>query len=100
MNGRSLISRPAPLPVQRAHVFLTALASARAAARALLSLAVLASPIAASAQQTPAVPLTVSGAVERALAQSHRLAEARAREEGSLAAVDSRRAAERPTARS
>jgi outer membrane protein len=69
---------------------------ARVIGQALVGLSMLATAAAASAQDTAAVPLTVSGAVERALAQSHRLAEARAREEGALAAVESRRAAERP----
>jgi outer membrane protein len=49
------------------------------------------------AQDAPGVPMTVEHAVDLAMANSHRLAEARAREEGALAAIDSRRAAERPT---
>ena len=50
-----------------------------------------------SAQSPQAIPLTLNDAISRAVAESHRLAEARAREEGAMAAVDSRRAAERPT---
>jgi outer membrane protein TolC len=41
--------------------------------------------------------MTLTDAIDRAVAQSHRLAEARAREEGALAAVTARRAAEWPT---
>lgn len=63
----------------------------------LLVVTLLAVPPLSFGQDEPAVPLTVAGAVERAIAQSHRLAEARAREEGALAAIDSRRAAARPT---
>lgn len=63
----------------------------------LIVVTLLAVPPLSFGQDAPAVPLTVAGAVERAIAQSHRLAEARAREEGALAAIDSRRAAARPT---
>jgi outer membrane protein TolC len=51
----------------------------------------------AAAQELPAVRLTVGEAVERALAASHRLAEARAREEAALATIGVRRSAARPT---
>jgi outer membrane protein TolC len=50
-----------------------------------------------AAQQPPAIALTVEDAVSRAVAHSHRLAEIRAREEGSRASIETRRAAERPT---
>jgi outer membrane protein len=49
------------------------------------------------AQDTPAVVLTVEEAIARAIGHSQRLAEAAARTEGAQAAVDSRRAAERPS---
>lgn len=42
-------------------------------------------------------PLTLEDAIARAIDTSHRLAEARAREQGALAAVEIRRAVERPT---
>ena len=45
----------------------------------------------------PAPPLTLEDAIARAIDASHRLAEARAREQGALAAVEIRRAVERPT---
>ncbi len=63
-----------------------------AAAALVLSL-----PEASAAQDPPVVLLTVNDAIDRAMATSHRLAETRAREEGALAAVKSRRAAEQPT---
>lgn len=67
--------------------------------RTLLAMATLLTSVSipAAAQDAPAIPLTLDGAIERALAQSHRLAEARAREEAAQAAIQSRRAAERPT---
>jgi outer membrane protein TolC len=62
--------------------------------RLALALSIIALAPAAFAQEP--VHLTVDEAVTRAIDQSHRLAEARAREEGALAAVESRNAAERP----
>jgi outer membrane protein len=59
------------------------------------SLAVLLCGSAAAAQ--PATPLTLEDAIARAIDTSHRLAEVRAREQGALAAVEIRRAVERPT---
>jgi outer membrane protein TolC len=50
----------------------------------------------ASAQPAP-VALTLEEALARAIDASHRLGEARAREQGAQAAIDVRRAAERPT---
>jgi outer membrane protein TolC len=52
---------------------------------------------AAAALAQPAQPLTLEEAIARAIETSHRLGEARAREQGALAAVEIRRAAERPT---
>jgi outer membrane protein TolC len=52
---------------------------------------------AATAAAQPAAPLTLEDAIARAIEASHRLAEARAREQGALAAVEIRRAGERPT---
>ena len=42
-------------------------------------------------------PLTLEDAIQRAIDTSHRLAEARAREQGARAAIDLRRAADQPT---
>jgi outer membrane protein TolC len=50
-----------------------------------------------AAAQPAAVPLTLEDALVRATDTSHRLAEMRARELGAQAAIDIRRAAERPT---
>ena len=63
----------------------------------VLVLLVAAQPSLTLAQGAPPVPLTVAAAIDRAIEQSHRLAEARARQEGALAAVESGRAADRPT---
>jgi outer membrane protein TolC len=64
--------------------------------RLVLAIAiVVAGAPATRAQQT--ATLTLEDALSRAAAQSHRLAEARAREEGARAAIQSRQAAERPT---
>ena len=52
---------------------------------------------AARAQDTPPILLTPDEAIARAMAHSQRLAEAQAREAGAQAAVESRRAAERPS---
>jgi outer membrane protein len=76
----------------------TAAAASRGAARVhalVLAASVLLAP-AARAQEASPVPLTAADAIERALAHSHRLAEARAREAAARAAIDARRAAERP----
>ena len=48
------------------------------------------------AQEQPVLRLSLAEARSRALETSHRLAEARARESATLAAVDARAAAERP----
>ena len=64
--------------------------------RTVISLVlVLACASTASAQDTPAIPLTLDAAIQRALDHSHRLAEAEAREEGARAAVQSREAADK-----
>jgi outer membrane protein TolC len=68
----------------------------RLACESLIALSLLAPASAASAQPQASVQLTLDDAIERALAQSHRLAEARAREEGTRATIQSRQAAERP----
>lgn len=49
------------------------------------------------AQERGAVALTVQEAIERALAASHRIAEAMAREQGAAAAIRSRQLADHPT---
>ena len=51
----------------------------------------------AAAQDAPVVPLTVDEAQTRALAASHRLAEARAREAAAKASIDVRTSADMPT---
>jgi outer membrane protein len=51
-----------------------------------------------AAAQAPALRLTLADAVSRAFETSHRLGEARAREEGAQATVQVRQAASRPTA--
>jgi outer membrane protein len=58
---------------------------------------VLAWSAALMAQEPTAIPLTVDDAVQRAMEHSHRLAEAQAREQGAVAAIQSNQAAERPT---
>jgi outer membrane protein TolC len=50
----------------------------------------------ASAQDTPAIPLTLDQAIQRAIDHSHRLVEAEARGAGARAAVQSSEAAEKP----
>jgi outer membrane protein TolC len=57
----------------------------------------LAQALTAAAQPQEALPLTVEAAIQRAIAHSQRLAEARARGEGAAAAVQSNEAAEWPT---
>lgn len=52
---------------------------------------------ASAALAQPAKPLTLEEAIASAIETSHRLGEVRAREQGALAAVEIRRAAERPT---
>jgi outer membrane protein len=52
---------------------------------------------AATAQEAPVVRLTVDEAQTRAIATSHRLAEARAREAAAKASIDVRRSADMPT---
>ena len=64
--------------------------------RILVALLVLL-PLKAVAQDAATVQLTVDEAVARAIAHSQRLAEAEARQEGAVAAIETRRAAERPT---
>jgi outer membrane protein len=61
----------------------------------LLALATLAVPDAALAQSP--IRLSLADAIARGLANSHRIAEARAREEGARAAVTSAELADRPT---
>jgi outer membrane protein len=68
-----------------------------ARARIALALALAAAPHAdVLTQPAPALPLTLADAVTRAHEASHRLAEARAREEGQRATVRVRDAADRP----
>ena len=68
----------------------------RRAGMVLLSAVLIGAPGIARAQDQPVLRLTLAEARARALDTSHRLAEARAREAATLAAVDARVAAERP----
>jgi outer membrane protein TolC len=60
--------------------------------------AALATAPSVSAQQPPAIRVTLEEAQSRAIEASHRLAEARARAEAAAAAIDVREAASRPSA--
>jgi outer membrane protein TolC len=62
----------------------------------LLSAVLIGAPAIVRAQDQPVLRLTLAEARARALDTSHRLAEARAREAATLAAVDARVAADRP----
>ena len=68
----------------------------RGAGIVLLSALLVGLPAPVHAQDQPVLRLTLAEARARALDTSHRLAEARAREAATLAAVDARVAAERP----
>ena len=64
---------------------------------ALLTTALLVAAEGAASAQIPPVTLTIDEAVSRAMEASHRLAEVRAREQGAQAAIEVRRAAEKPS---
>ncbi len=69
----------------------------RVSSVAAVSVAVLALTGVAQAQESPALRLTLEEAQERAVKNSHRLAEARARESMARAGVDARAAMDRPS---